>query len=104
MPRSISAQGPAAGPRSHPSCLLQIYFYSFEVFRTAQFEEGLIPYVSLGVGLCEFVSSILCVSPKSAEDRRVSSAARREAPAGRRRLVELWGAAAAGSHPSVASF
>ncbi|XP_053135120.1 solute carrier family 2, facilitated glucose transporter member 11-like isoform X2 [Hemicordylus capensis] len=39
-----------------------IYFYSFEVFRTAQFEEDLIPYVSLGVGMCEFLSSILCSS------------------------------------------
>ncbi|NWT16411.1 GTR7 protein, partial [Vireo altiloquus] len=37
-----------------------IYFYSFEVFHTAQFEEYLIPYVSLGVGLCECLSSILC--------------------------------------------
>uniref|UniRef100_A0A8B9GFF1 Major facilitator superfamily (MFS) profile domain-containing protein n=1 Tax=Amazona collaria TaxID=241587 RepID=A0A8B9GFF1_9PSIT len=39
-----------------------IYFYSFEVFHTAKFEEYLIPYVSLGVGLCECLSSILCVS------------------------------------------
>ncbi|KAM6318268.1 solute carrier family 2, facilitated glucose transporter member 11-like [Podargus strigoides] len=37
-----------------------IYFYSFEVFHTAKFEEYLIPYVSLGVGLCECLSSILC--------------------------------------------
>uniref|UniRef100_A0A8D0F4U2 Major facilitator superfamily (MFS) profile domain-containing protein n=1 Tax=Strix occidentalis caurina TaxID=311401 RepID=A0A8D0F4U2_STROC len=36
-----------------------IYFYSFEVFHTAKFEEYLIPYVSLGVGLCECLSSIL---------------------------------------------
>uniref|UniRef100_A0A8B9D090 Major facilitator superfamily (MFS) profile domain-containing protein n=1 Tax=Anser cygnoides TaxID=8845 RepID=A0A8B9D090_ANSCY len=39
-----------------------IYFYSFEVFHTAKFEEYLIPYVSLGIGLCECLSSILCVS------------------------------------------
>ncbi|KAJ7309687.1 hypothetical protein JRQ81_007747 [Phrynocephalus forsythii] len=39
-----------------------IYFYSFEVFQTAQFEEGLIPYLALGVGLCECLSSILCSS------------------------------------------
>ncbi|XP_019362443.1 PREDICTED: solute carrier family 2, facilitated glucose transporter member 11-like [Gavialis gangeticus] len=39
-----------------------IYFYSSEVFRTARFEEDLIPYVSLGVGLCECLSSILCSS------------------------------------------
>ncbi|XP_048820373.1 solute carrier family 2, facilitated glucose transporter member 11-like isoform X2 [Lagopus muta] len=37
-----------------------IYFYCFEVFHTAKFEEHLIPYVSLGVGLCECLSSILC--------------------------------------------
>uniref|UniRef100_A0A663E4W7 Major facilitator superfamily (MFS) profile domain-containing protein n=1 Tax=Aquila chrysaetos chrysaetos TaxID=223781 RepID=A0A663E4W7_AQUCH len=45
-----------------PLCIFQIYFYSFEVFHTAKFEEYLIPYVSLGVGLCECLSSILCVS------------------------------------------
>ncbi|XP_013907562.1 PREDICTED: solute carrier family 2, facilitated glucose transporter member 11-like isoform X1 [Thamnophis sirtalis] len=39
-----------------------IYFYSFEVFRTAQFEETLIPYIALGVGICECFSSILCSS------------------------------------------
>ncbi|NXH38756.1 GTR7 protein, partial [Dicaeum eximium] len=37
-----------------------MYFYSFEVFHAAKFEENLIPYVSLGVGLCECLSSILC--------------------------------------------
>lgn len=45
-----------------PLCIFQIYFYCFEVFHTAKFEEHLIPYVSLGVGLCECLSSILCVS------------------------------------------
>uniref|UniRef100_A0A8D0DVJ5 Solute carrier family 2, facilitated glucose transporter member 5 n=1 Tax=Salvator merianae TaxID=96440 RepID=A0A8D0DVJ5_SALMN len=39
-----------------------IYFYSSEVFRTAQFEEELIPYIALGVGLCEWLSSMLCSS------------------------------------------
>ncbi|XP_034647123.1 solute carrier family 2, facilitated glucose transporter member 11-like [Trachemys scripta elegans] len=39
-----------------------IYFYSFEVFRTAKFEEDLIPYVSLGIGMCECLSSIVCSS------------------------------------------
>uniref|UniRef100_A0A663MBT4 Major facilitator superfamily (MFS) profile domain-containing protein n=1 Tax=Athene cunicularia TaxID=194338 RepID=A0A663MBT4_ATHCN len=39
-----------------PLCIFQIYFYSFEVFHTAKFEEYLIPYVSLGVGLCEYTS------------------------------------------------
>ncbi|XP_066466088.1 solute carrier family 2, facilitated glucose transporter member 11-like [Tiliqua scincoides] len=60
-----------------------IYFYSFEVFRTAKFEEDLIPYVSLGVGLCEFVSSVVCVSPKSIEQggRRLPSAKWKEVSA-----------------------
>ncbi|XP_042322945.1 solute carrier family 2, facilitated glucose transporter member 11-like [Sceloporus undulatus] len=39
-----------------------IYFYSFEVFRTAAFEEEVIPYLALGVGICECLSSILCSS------------------------------------------
>ncbi|XP_074868689.1 solute carrier family 2, facilitated glucose transporter member 11-like isoform X2 [Carettochelys insculpta] len=39
-----------------------VYFYSFEVFRTAKFEEDLIPYISLGLGMCETLSSILCSS------------------------------------------
>ncbi|XP_060539721.1 solute carrier family 2, facilitated glucose transporter member 11-like isoform X5 [Pantherophis guttatus] len=37
-----------------------IYFYAFEVFRTARLEEPLIPYVTLGIGLCEFASVVLC--------------------------------------------
>ncbi|CAM5161341.1 unnamed protein product [Eretmochelys imbricata] len=39
-----------------------IYFYSFEVFRTARFEDYLIPYISLGIGTCECLSSIVCSS------------------------------------------
>ncbi|XP_048370524.1 solute carrier family 2, facilitated glucose transporter member 11-like [Sphaerodactylus townsendi] len=42
------------------SGLSAIYFYTFEVFRTAGVEDVLIPYVALGVGTCEFVSVILC--------------------------------------------
>lgn len=38
-----------------------VYFYTSEVFRTAGFEEGLIPYLSLGVGFCELFSSVLCI-------------------------------------------
>ncbi|XP_063000442.1 solute carrier family 2, facilitated glucose transporter member 11-like [Elgaria multicarinata webbii] len=38
-----------------------VYFYTFEVFRSAGFEEDLIPYISLGVGLCELSSSLLCI-------------------------------------------
>ncbi|XP_075754056.1 solute carrier family 2, facilitated glucose transporter member 11-like isoform X1 [Pelodiscus sinensis] len=37
-----------------------IYFYSFEVFRTARFEEDLIPYLAVGVGVCECLSAVLC--------------------------------------------
>ncbi|KYO31618.1 hypothetical protein Y1Q_0022736 [Alligator mississippiensis] len=37
-----------------------IYFYSFEVFHTAGFDQEHIPYISLGLGTCEFFSSILC--------------------------------------------
>ncbi|XP_052653162.1 solute carrier family 2, facilitated glucose transporter member 9-like [Harpia harpyja] len=37
-----------------------VYFCTFEVLRTAGFEEGLIPYVSLGVGLCVFLPTLLC--------------------------------------------
>ncbi|XP_060539717.1 solute carrier family 2, facilitated glucose transporter member 11-like isoform X1 [Pantherophis guttatus] len=40
--------------------LSAIYFYAFEVFRTARLEEPLIPYVTLGIGLCEFASVVLC--------------------------------------------
>ncbi|XP_028566723.2 solute carrier family 2, facilitated glucose transporter member 11-like isoform X1 [Podarcis muralis] len=42
------------------SGLSAIYFYAFEVFRTAKIEESLIPYVAVGVGSCEFVGTILC--------------------------------------------
>ncbi|XP_066466052.1 solute carrier family 2, facilitated glucose transporter member 11-like [Tiliqua scincoides] len=38
-----------------------VYFYTSEVFHTAGFEEGLIPYLSLGVGFCELFSSVLCI-------------------------------------------
>nr|XP_056715003.1 solute carrier family 2, facilitated glucose transporter member 11-like [Euleptes europaea] len=44
------------------SGLSAIYFYAFEVFRTAKVEDVLIPYVALGVGTCEFISVILCCS------------------------------------------
>ncbi|XP_065273970.1 solute carrier family 2, facilitated glucose transporter member 11-like [Emys orbicularis] len=39
-----------------------IYFYTFEVFCTARLDEDLIPYIALGVGICEFFSNILCSS------------------------------------------
>uniref|UniRef100_A0A670JCZ1 Major facilitator superfamily (MFS) profile domain-containing protein n=1 Tax=Podarcis muralis TaxID=64176 RepID=A0A670JCZ1_PODMU len=37
-----------------------IYFYSFDVFRTAGFSEELSPYVTLGIGACELCSTIVC--------------------------------------------
>ncbi|XP_074828712.1 solute carrier family 2, facilitated glucose transporter member 11-like isoform X2 [Natator depressus] len=37
-----------------------IYVYAFEVLHTAGFGEDIIPYMSLSVGLCELLSSILC--------------------------------------------
>ncbi|XP_063171863.1 solute carrier family 2, facilitated glucose transporter member 11-like [Candoia aspera] len=42
--------------------LSAIYFYAFEVFRTAGLEEAVIPYVTLGIGLSEFASVTLCSS------------------------------------------
>lgn len=42
-------------------CVFYVYFCTSEVLRTAGFEEGLIPYVSLGVGLCVFLPTLLCV-------------------------------------------
>ncbi|XP_053135878.1 solute carrier family 2, facilitated glucose transporter member 11-like [Hemicordylus capensis] len=38
-----------------------VYFYTSEVFRTAGFAEGLIPYLSLGLGFCELFASLLCI-------------------------------------------
>ncbi|XP_026538678.1 solute carrier family 2, facilitated glucose transporter member 11-like [Notechis scutatus] len=51
--------------------LSAIYFYAFEVFRTARLEETVIPYVTLGVGLCEFASVVLCSSIIDRLGRRV---------------------------------
>ncbi|XP_077165248.1 solute carrier family 2, facilitated glucose transporter member 11-like [Paroedura picta] len=51
--------------------LSAIYFYAFEVFRTAKLEDDLIPYVALGVGTCEFISAILCSSMIDHIGRRI---------------------------------
>ncbi|KAJ7309667.1 hypothetical protein JRQ81_007726 [Phrynocephalus forsythii] len=51
--------------------LSAIYFYAFEVFRTAKLEEALIPYVTLGMGVCEFASVILCSSIIDRVGRRI---------------------------------
>ncbi|KAJ6659183.1 hypothetical protein lerEdw1_019486 [Lerista edwardsae] len=37
-----------------------IYFYTFEVLHAAGFEEDHIPYLTLGVSLCELLSAVLC--------------------------------------------
>lgn len=37
-----------------------IYFYSFEVFRTAGFDKEHIPYAALGVGACELCAIVAC--------------------------------------------
>ncbi|XP_075754055.1 solute carrier family 2, facilitated glucose transporter member 11-like isoform X2 [Pelodiscus sinensis] len=39
-----------------------IYFYAFEVFRTARLDEDIIPYFPIGIGICELFSVILCSS------------------------------------------
>ncbi|XP_077594085.1 solute carrier family 2 member 11, like [Stigmatopora nigra] len=37
-----------------------VYFYSHDVFRTAGIDEDKIHYASLGMGVCEMLSSLLC--------------------------------------------
>ncbi|XP_077479643.1 solute carrier family 2 member 11, like [Stigmatopora argus] len=37
-----------------------VYFYSYDVFRTAGIDEDKIHYASLGMGACEMLSSLLC--------------------------------------------
>uniref|UniRef100_F7DCG6 Solute carrier family 2, facilitated glucose transporter member 5 n=1 Tax=Ornithorhynchus anatinus TaxID=9258 RepID=F7DCG6_ORNAN len=37
-----------------------IYFYASEVLQQAGFSEWLIPYVSMGIGICDVFSSVLC--------------------------------------------
>nr|XP_033810928.1 solute carrier family 2, facilitated glucose transporter member 11-like isoform X2 [Geotrypetes seraphini] len=37
-----------------------IYFYSYDVFQKAGFPPDKIPYITLGVGICEVTSVILC--------------------------------------------
>lgn len=43
----------------------QVYFYSFDVFRAAGIHESQLRYAALGTGLCEFVTSLACVSLSS---------------------------------------
>lgn len=40
----------------------QIYFYTFEVLQAAGFEERMISYMTLSVGLSELVAAVVCVS------------------------------------------
>ncbi|XP_053135118.1 solute carrier family 2, facilitated glucose transporter member 11-like isoform X2 [Hemicordylus capensis] len=37
-----------------------IYFYTFEVLQTAGFDKDHIPYLSLGVSLCELLAAVMC--------------------------------------------
>ncbi|XP_053938786.1 solute carrier family 2, facilitated glucose transporter member 11 isoform X4 [Cuculus canorus] len=40
--------------------LSAITFYTSEIFKTANLQESIIPYVSLGVAICELISVIFC--------------------------------------------
>lgn len=40
----------------------QITFYTSEIFVTANLQESIIPYVSLGVSISELIAIIFCVS------------------------------------------
>lgn len=44
---------------------LQVYFYSFDVFRAAGIPEEKLRYTALGTGLCEFSTVVSCVSTLS---------------------------------------
>ncbi|XP_042323560.1 solute carrier family 2, facilitated glucose transporter member 11-like [Sceloporus undulatus] len=37
-----------------------VYFYASDVFSTAGFDEGLISYVTIGIGACELCATIFC--------------------------------------------
>lgn len=41
---------------------LQVYFYSFDIFRAAGIAEEQLSYTALGTGLCEVTVSLACVS------------------------------------------
>lgn len=41
---------------------LQVYFYSFDVFRAAGIQEHQLTYTAVGTGLCELAVSVGCVS------------------------------------------
>lgn len=40
----------------------QIYFYTFEVLQAAGFDERMISYMTLSIGLSELVAAVVCVS------------------------------------------
>lgn len=42
---------------------LQVYLYSFDVFREAGIPTHQLRQVALGTGLCEISTSVACVSP-----------------------------------------
>ncbi|NWX84191.1 GTR9 protein, partial [Nothoprocta ornata] len=51
--------------------LSAITFYTSEIFRTANLQESIIPYVSLGVGISELFSITLCSSIIDRFGRRI---------------------------------
>lgn len=40
----------------------QIYFYTFEVLQAAGFDEKMVSYMTLSIGLSELVAAVVCVS------------------------------------------
>lgn len=48
---------------------LQVYFYSFDVFRAAGIQEHQLTYTAVGTGLCELAVSVGCVSHRQIYSR-----------------------------------
>ena len=43
-------------------CLLQLYFYAFDIFRESGVPEDQMHYLSIGIGATELITVTLCVS------------------------------------------
>lgn len=52
-------------------CSFQVYFYAYNVFIKAGISPDQTHYVSLGVGITEILTTVLCVSGSSAESQPV---------------------------------
>lgn len=48
-------------------CSLQVYLYAYSVFINAGIPPAQTHYVSLGVGITEILTTVMCVSGSSAE-------------------------------------